>query len=342
MPKTAARLLAPIFLAAALVLAAASPGAAAPPKAWGAKVCTSLDRWVTSIERRSEKTIADANARATVSKKSLVKMLAGARADTDKVIKQIKGAGAPSKRLGKQVATSVRDALVQVTRTLAQTRNAVKQADAKQAPVFIEDVRRAQDGLENVLERAEAIFASTTGLDVKPLINGFGAAGSCAELSARVTDASQATGPLGPVVIARVEPGGGPPGSTATYEFLNVDADGRDECTGSSAYRVEVLGSDGGQIGFAGDELEVPSDAPVGPSFLRVVCYFPTEKSPRPLMRSLCARFEVTAPGASAPPQGGYVPCPPTGRVLGGESVIAAQRVLGDAINAVLEGITGS
>ncbi len=329
MPRSAARLLAPLFLATALAIGVATPAAAAPPKAWAGDVCAAVDQWVHALQKRAKAATAHVTRRAGPSKKSLLRMLASARGDTNELLARLRSSGSPSAGGGKQVATTTRDAFKQVARTIAQTRTALQKTKPKQVAKFADRARRAQDGLENGLERVEGIFGSTQPFDTEPLLAGFAKSSACRRLSKTTT-----------VSIASIDPAAGPPGTIATYTFENVDAEGAQKCVDSSAYRVELLAPEGAKIADAGEQVEIPSDAPNGASTFRVVCYFPG-KYTRPLMRSLCGGFEVTAPGVAGTSGGTGVPCPPTGRVLDGDAVIAAQRALGDGFNVLVGTIYG-
>jgi hypothetical protein len=340
MLKAAGRLFAPLFVAASLVLAATAPAGAAPPKAWATKVCTGVGQWTKAVEKRADQATRKVTRRATPSRKSLLKMLNGAKFDTNKLVAKLRRAGTPSGSGGKKVAKTTREAYSQIGRTLAQTAKAIKKLKPKQLAKFIEQSRLAQDGFENGLERVEGIFASTTAFDKPKLLAGFAGAKSCAKSSKTTTAASATPGPQGEVSIASVTPASGPTGTRASYEFANVNAEGRDLCANSSAYRVELLGPDGAQLGFGGDTVEIPADAPEGVSSIRIVCYFPG-RFVRPSMRSLCGEFEVIAPGATAGGGGSGAPCPPTGRVLNGEAVIAAQRAIGEGFNVLVGTIYG-
>lgn len=341
MRKTVLCLVAPSLLVAALVVGPATPASAAPtPKAWATKICTAFDGWVKALDKRADTATKKVTRRAGPSKKSLVKMLAGARTDTNKLLSKVKGAGKAKGSDGKQVALNTKEAIAQLGRVLKLTRKDVLKLKPKQLAKFVDQSRRAQDGLENTLERVESIFATTTSFDAKKLLKGFASARSCGKLSDRTTPAMQSPGPNGKVSIASVDPPAGPPGTVTAITFANVDDDGTQKCIDSSAYRVEILGPDGAQIGTGGQAVEIPPDAPVGVSTIRVVCYFPG-RYVRPLMRSLCGRFEVTAGAPTAPAGEASAPCPQPGRVLTGESVIAAQRSLGDAFNILVGTIFG-
>jgi hypothetical protein len=136
------------------------------------------------------------------------------------------------------------------------------------------------------------------------------------------------------VSIATLSPSAGPPGTVVAFTLTGTDADGTQQCTTSSAYRLEFLGADGvlGQTG--GESVEVPSTATPGPAFVRLVCYVP-DPTGRRVIRGVCAGFTVQPTVATAA-QPVAVSCPSTPRLALGQSVLNVERLLSGAFNAQL------
>jgi hypothetical protein len=296
---------------------------------------------VPGLEKRAAAATAHPKPKTGATKATLLSMLSAARKDTNKLLGRLRGAGSPSGSGGKSIAKSTREAFDEAARAITESRKALQKVKAKDAAGFVDQTRRAQDVLESSFERVEGVFANQLSLDKGAVLSAFNNA-ACGTLSETVTAASATPGPQGEVSIAGLVPPAGPPGTVTRVLFANVDAAGQERCEGSSAYRVELLGPNGAQLDVGGLQLEVPQDAPAGVSSVRVVCYFPGRYG-RPLMRSLCSRFEVTAGGAPTEPLGTTESqqCPPTGRVLMGSATVAAQRALGEAINQDLAAVAG-
>lgn len=333
-------LVASVLVAGSFAVLGAGTAGASTPKAWATKTCAALDGWVKSVQQRADKATKKVTRRATPSQKALVAMLEGSAADTKHLLSQLKSAGVPTGPDGKTIAKTTRTAFKQVRTTLVTSAKSIAKLKPKRLARFVEQARRTQDGLENGLERVEAIFGNTMAFDSDDLLAPLAAAKPCGKLSKRTTDASQADGPDGPVTIQSVTPASGPPGTVVSYSFENTPPSAAQECTESSAYRVELLGPDGAEVGLGGETVDIPADAQNGTDTIRVVCYFPGAYA-RPLMRSLCGQFEVAPPGTASAGAGGSAPCPETGRVLNGDSVIAVQRSLGDGFNILVGTIFG-
>ncbi len=151
-------------------------------------------------------------------------------------------------------------------------------------------------------------------------------------LGALTAGAAQTT----PVSIESVTPPAGPPGTEVAYSLAGTDAAGAQECATSSAYRLELLGPDGALAATGGERVAVPDTAQPGESFIRLVCYVP-DATQRRVIYGLCGGFDVTAAGEAATgTRGSAVECPPTPRLVLGQSVIAVERAMSEAFNPLL------
>jgi hypothetical protein len=147
--------------------------------------------------------------------------------------------------------------------------------------------------------------------------------------------ASQA--PSSEVEIASVNPSGGLPGTEISYTLAGTDEAGSEQCATSSAYRLEFLAPDGTLTATGGETVAVPATALPGDSFIRLVCYVPDATSRR-VIYGLCGSFVVSAPGEAVPEerQTAAADCPPTPRLVLGQSVIAVERAMSEAFNPLL------
>lgn len=135
------------------------------------------------------------------------------------------------------------------------------------------------------------------------------------------------------VEITSLTPAGGPPGTEISYSLGGTDAAGSQECATSSAYRLELLAPNGTLTTTGGETVAVPDGAEAGDSFVRLVCYVP-DATARRVIHGLCAGFLVTAAGEAAPSGSGTAAeCPPTPRLVLGQSVIAIERSISEAFN---------
>jgi hypothetical protein len=139
------------------------------------------------------------------------------------------------------------------------------------------------------------------------------------------------------VEIGSVDPIGGPAGTQVSYTLSGTDEVGSRECATSSAYRLELLAPDGTLVATGGEAVTVPDTAAPGDSFIRLVCYVP-DATGRRVIYGLCGSFIVTAPGEPVPDVRETVAadCPPTPRLVLGQSVIAVERALSEAFNPLL------
>lgn len=335
--KRSPRLVLPALVAGSLLLAAAPAGAATTPEAWAGKVCSGLDQWVTALQQRADAATSSSPQGAKATKKALVGVLKQAEAASKKMLTKLRKAGTPSGGAGKSVAKTALDAASQAADAIAAARKDVQKLKTGKTinpAEFAIRAHRVEDVLENVLERVEGIYGNATTFDRQPLLGAFTQASACQPLSEKLAAAST----VDAVEIGTLSPGSGPSaGTVITIQFAGVDADGTDECYESSAFRSEFISPEGARLSLGSEQVRVPDGAPVGVSTVRIVCYFPGEFG-RPLMRSLCGRFEVTSSGAPGPrATDAGVACPPTGRVVGGDAMIAAQRTLGGTFDALLQ-----
>jgi hypothetical protein len=136
--------------------------------------------------------------------------------------------------------------------------------------------------------------------------------------------------------IESLTPPAGPVGTTVAYALAGTDQAGADQCSLSSAYRLELLAADGTLAATGGEAVTVPTGVSPGKATVRLVCYIPDATSRR-VIHGLCARFEVTD-GSAPPPASGSVAvdCPATPRVTVGQSVIAVERSFSEAFNPQL------
>ena len=139
------------------------------------------------------------------------------------------------------------------------------------------------------------------------------------------------------VEIASVDPPGGPPGTEISYTVAGTDEVGSQQCATSSAYRLEFLGPDGTLAATGGETVAVPATAQPGDSFIRLVCYVP-DATTRRVIYGLCGSFVVSAPGEPVPEvrETAAADCPPTPRLVLGQSVIAVERAMSEAFNPLL------
>jgi hypothetical protein len=138
------------------------------------------------------------------------------------------------------------------------------------------------------------------------------------------------------VTIASVEPASGPAGTEIRYTLDGTDEAGAQECAVSSAYRLELLATDGTLAATGGEAVAVPEGAAAGPASIRLVCYVP-DATGRRVIYGLCGRFDVTAGDESTEPEGtAAVPCPATPRAAFGQAVIAVERAMSEAFNPQL------
>ena len=135
--------------------------------------------------------------------------------------------------------------------------------------------------------------------------------------------------------IESVTPSGGPAGTEVSYALAGTDAAGSEQCSVSSAYRLELLAPDGTLAATGGGSVTVPEGIAPGKAFVRLVCYVP-DATARRVIYGLCAHFDVT--DSPAPPGSGSasVRCPSTPRVVLGQSVIAVERAMSAAFNPQL------
>lgn len=138
------------------------------------------------------------------------------------------------------------------------------------------------------------------------------------------------------VSIESLTPSGGPAGTTVGYSLGGTDATGAEQCSLSSAYRLELLAPDGTLAATGGEGVTVPDGVAPGEATVRLVCYVP-DATARRVIHGLCARFDLTD-GAAPPARSGSasVDCPATPRVAIGQSVIAVERALSEAFNPQL------
>jgi hypothetical protein len=138
------------------------------------------------------------------------------------------------------------------------------------------------------------------------------------------------------VSIESLTPSGGPAGTTVNYTLAGTDPAGADQCSLSSAYRLEFLAADGTLAATGGEGVTVPADAAPGKAAVRLVCYVP-DSTARRVIHGLCARFDVTD-GSPPPARSGSpaIDCPATPRLTLGQSVIAVERAISQAFNPQL------
>ena len=138
------------------------------------------------------------------------------------------------------------------------------------------------------------------------------------------------------VSITSVTPSAGPVGTEVGYTLGGTDAAGTNECQQSSAYRLELLAPDGTVAATGGITVLVPEGAVVGEASIRVVCYVP-DPTGRRVIRGVCARFVVSAPGEAPPAVSeSAIPCPATPRVVLSQAVLTVERLLSQAFNPQL------
>ncbi|MEX2268918.1 MAG: hypothetical protein WEA75_09550 [Acidimicrobiia bacterium] len=149
------------------------------------------------------------------------------------------------------------------------------------------------------------------------------------------------------VGIGSLDPSSGAPGTEIHYTVVGSPiADS--ECRASSAFVTELLTSDGVRLTTGADTIIVPDTAAPGTAFVRLICYV-SDTTGRRVIRGVCTSFEVVAAGTTVAPTpktatGGTTlnePCPPAGRVVMSESVIASQTALGEAFNQVIKPLGG-
>jgi hypothetical protein len=137
------------------------------------------------------------------------------------------------------------------------------------------------------------------------------------------------------VSIETLTPAGGPTGTDITYTLRGTDAAGAEQCSVSSAYRLELLASDGTLATTGGSSVAVPAGLAPGKAAIRLVCYVP-DATARRVIHGVCGRFFVT--DGSPPPARATakIDCPPTPRIAFGQSVIAVERAMSEAFNPQL------
>jgi hypothetical protein len=98
-----------------------------------------------------------------------------------------------------------------------------------------------------------------------------------------------------------------------------------------------MIAPDGTLAATGGETVAVPETATPGDSFVRLVCYVPDATSRR-VIYGLCAGFLVTAEGQGVPDSGdsAATDCPPTPRLVLGQSVISVERAMSEAFNPLL------
>jgi hypothetical protein len=140
----------------------------------------------------------------------------------------------------------------------------------------------------------------------------------------------------GSVSIAALTPPNGPAGTEIAYSLAGTDDAGAAQCANSSAYRLELLGSDGTLATTGGSTVAVPPGTPAGKAYVRLVCYIP-DATGRRVIYGLCGRFDVTDGATAATTTSkAAVSCPATPRVTFGQSVVAVEREISQAFNPQL------
>jgi len=146
------------------------------------------------------------------------------------------------------------------------------------------------------------------------------------------------------VGFGSVSPGSGPPGTEISYTVAGA-ADADSVCRGSSAFRTEILASDGVLLGTGGDTVAVPQTATPGPGFVRLICYI-ADATGRRVIHGFCASFEILAAGtaagaptASAEPIN--VPCPASARLVVSQGLLDASTALGSSFNLIIKPLGG-
>lgn len=155
-------------------------------------------------------------------------------------------------------------------------------------------------------------------------------------LTAIVAPAIPATAAPDSISISVVSPSAGPAGTEIGYTLAGTDAGGTAECQQSSAYRLELLAADGVVVATGGVTVVVPEGTEPGEGAIRVVCYVP-DSTQRRVIRGVCARFVVSAPGEPVPAVSeSSIECPPTPRIVLSQSVLTVERLLSQAFNPQL------
>jgi hypothetical protein len=152
-------------------------------------------------------------------------------------------------------------------------------------------------------------------------------------LAAVVPSAGAGTSAVG---IETVAPPAGPGGTEVTYTLRGTDAAGAEQCATSSAYRLELLATDGTLATTGSTSVAVPEGLTPGKAAIRLVCYIP-DATARRVIHGLCGRFVLTE-GSSPPAETGSaeIDCPSTPRIALGQSVIAVERAMSEAFNPQL------
>lgn len=136
--------------------------------------------------------------------------------------------------------------------------------------------------------------------------------------------------------IAAVTPSAGPAGTEVAYTLAGTDAAGTTECQQSSAYRLELLATDGTVAATGGVTVVVPEGAAIGDAAIRLVCYVP-DGTGRRVIRGVCARFVVSEPGEPVPAASeAAIECPATPRITLSQAVLTVERLLSQAFNPQL------
>jgi hypothetical protein len=138
----------------------------------------------------------------------------------------------------------------------------------------------------------------------------------------------------GGVAIDSITPPGGPTGTQVTFALRGTDAAGAEQCAISSAYRLELLATDGTLASTGGTSVTVPAGLEPGKASIRLVCYVP-DATNRRVIHGLCGGFRLTD-GSPPPAHSGSRDCPPTPRIALGQSVIAVERAMSQAFNPQL------
>jgi len=315
-----------IPLAALLVVASASAAAsAAPPAAWATSVCSALDTWRKDVDAAAA-TAAQASATdAKSAKKALTAFLASADSATGDLVASLQGAGAPSGSGGKKAAATLKSSFAQVDRAISQVKRSVAKAKPGDPETFVTTVRGAQDAVEAGLESTQAALGAARYLDSPALLAAFSAEPACASAVAPDPDAPALT----------LDPTEGPPGTEIAVAPA-VDAAAVEVCVGSSAFRTELLGSDGAIIATGAETIAVPSNATPGVDTVRLICYLP-EPTGRRVIHGLCGGFLVTGGDTGA----GDTGCPPAPRVATGQAILEVSGGLSKGFNDVLVVLDG-
>lgn len=308
------------------VLAAGVAGAgAAPPEKWTASVCGALDTWRQDIDAAAATAGESPATDAKSAKKTLGTLLTSIDDATGELGAALKQAGAPTGTGGKKIASTLRSSFKQVDRAIAEAKRTVAKAKLADQGAFVTSVRAAQDGAEAGLESAQAALGAARYLDTPELLQAFKADTACASVVAPDSDA--------PGLV--LTPAEGPPG-TEIAVAPDGDAGAVDTCLGSSAFRTELLGSDGAILATGSEAIAVPANATPGVDVVRLVCYLP-EATGRRVIHGLCAPFVVTGGEAVTPSPG----CPPAPRVLVGQAILEAEGGFSNGFNGVMAPLGG-